>query len=307
MTQRELAAYAIENNFASVLYDEPLSAHSSLKIGGACDIMLLPKETDDAVELYCCAKRAGIPVFVLGNGTNLLFDDEGFRGVIIKTAGMSCKVKIEEKQLTADSGASLTRVASTAEKAGLSGFEFAYGIPGTVGGAVYMNAGAYGGEIQDILVSTDYVDENGELCTIDKQAHQFGYRKSVFMEKDAFIVRSRFTLFNGGHDEIRLKMAHFMQQRREKQPLQYPSAGSIFKRPDGYFAGRLIEEAGLRGTSVGGAMISEKHAGFIINTGGATCAQVLELIELVKKRVYENSGVTLECEVKYIQPTKMKQ
>ena len=247
-------------------------------------------------------RERGIPFLLLGNGSNMLVADAGIRGAVVCTTELD-EVRIGEDgyTLTAEAGALLGRVARRAQRAGLTGVEFAGGIPGSVGGAVFMNAGAYDGQMAGVVEQTEYLDEAGETHTLTGEEHGFAYRGSVFRaHPDWTVVRSTLRLQPGDPAAILDKMNDFAQRRRDKQPLNFPSAGSTFKRPEGYFAGRLIEDAGLKGVSVGAAQVSEKHAGFLINRGGATCDDMLRLIELVQQRVREQFGVQLECEVRII-------
>lgn len=276
--------------------DEPMKNHTSFKIGGPADFLVTPRNVRDISRIIKNLKN--VPYYVIGNGSNLLVRDEGYRGVIIKIGNEMSKIVIEGNIITAQSGVPLGRLALKAQEAGLTGLEFASGIPGTLGGAVLMNAGAYDGEMKQVVVSTEYIDENGNINKITD--HDFGYRCSFFTDTDYIIVKSKLQLQEGNKSEIRAKMAELNKRRREKQPLEYPSAGSTFKRPEGYFVGKLMEDAGLKGYTVGGAQISEKHGGFVINKGGATCADVLQLIEDVSSEIYCRFGVELEPEIKII-------
>ncbi len=280
--------------------DFPMKRITSFRIGGNADLAVYPADADAFVFAINTAKKLAVPYIVVGNGSNTLASDKGFRGVVFVTTEMR-KVTIDGEYLTAGCGCLLGSVGTNASTAGLSGAEFANGIPGTVGGAVYMNAGAYGGQMSDIIHSTQCYDiDSGEVLTLDNSAQKFDYRHSIFMEKNYIVLSATFKLAHGNPDEIKAKMSEFLKARREKQPLEYPSAGSVFKRPVGYFAGKLIEDAGLKGTSVGGAMVSPKHAGFIVNTGDATAADVTKLVNIIKDKVYSMFGVTLECEIRFI-------
>lgn len=283
-----------------IRHDFPMSRLTSFRIGGPCDLVVYPACADSFAFALSKAKEMSIPYIVLGNGSNTLASDKGFRGVVFVTTDMR-KVEIDGEFLTAACGCLLGSVGTNASTAGLSGAEFANGIPGTVGGAVYMNAGAYGGQMADIVYSTKCYDlETEEIIILDNAAHKFDYRHSVFMEKKYIALSTTFKLSKGDSGAIKAQMNELLKARREKQPLEYPSAGSTFKRPEGYFAGKLIEDAGLKGMSVGGAMVSPKHAGFIINTGDATACDVLTLVEIVKKKVLDMFGVTLECEIRFV-------
>ena len=284
----------------TVIENAPMAPYTTFQIGGPADILVLP-ETDEA---FCFAlkalKQADIPVTVIGAGSNLLVSDRGVRGAVLRAAKSFSAIKQEGNDLIAEAGVSLARLAAFALSVGLSGLEFAGGIPGSLGGAVYMNAGAYGGEMRQVVVTTDYLTADGKAETVTGEEHAFSYRKSVFTHKNCVILRSRLKLTPKEPSEISAMMQDFNSRRRDKQPLNFPSAGSFFKRPEGHFAGALIENAGLKGLSVGGAQISEKHAGFIINTGGATAQDVCDLMELVKQKVFEDTGVTLEPEVQFL-------
>lgn len=284
---------------AELRENEPLKNHTSFRIGGPADIMLLPKTAEELAEIYRGLLEMGVQPFVMGNGSNLLCADEGYRGVVIKTSGVNGVSLAAENVVRAQCGALLSQTAVFARKNGLSGMEFAHGIPGSVGGAVIMNAGAYGGEIKDIAVRTVYVDPLGELREVSGAEHDFGYRHSRFGAGDT-VLFTEFALQQGEEAEIQAKMNELAAKRKASQPLEMPSAGSTFKRPVGGFAAALIDQAGLKGLSVGGAQVSEKHAGFIVNTGGATCADVLELVDKVKAAVFAASGIELEPEIRLL-------
>ena len=280
--------------------DYSMKRITSFRIGGNADMAVYPSDAEAFAFALNCAKELCVPYTVIGNGSNTLASDKGFRGVVFVTTEMR-KVQIDGEYLTAGCGCLLGSVGTNASTAGLSGAEFANGIPGTLGGAVYMNAGAYGGQMSDIVFSTVCYDiDSGEIITLDNEAQQFDYRHSIFMEKNYIVLSATLKLTKGDPDAIKAKMNEHLKARREKQPLEYPSAGSTFKRPVGYFAGKLIEDAGLKGTSVGGAMVSPKHAGFIINTGDATASDVLTLIDIVKDKVRSMFGVELECEIRFV-------
>ncbi len=286
----------LDNIFAKdqILTDEPMKNHTTFKIGGPADFMLLPA---DPMQISRVIKEiTGVPVFVMGNGSNLLVKDSGIRGVVIKISNNMNTISAQDNVLSCQSGALLSAIASVALKHSLGGFEFAAGIPGTLGGAVVMNAGAYDGEMKDVVVSTTYIDENGDLC--ETAEHSFGYRKSVFSGKKWIVTGAKIRLFQKDESAIQERMRCLSQCRRDKQPLECASAGSTFKRPEGYFAGKLIDDAGLRGHRIGGAQVSEKHCGFIINDGTATFDDVASLIRYVQDTVYQKFGVWLETEVK---------
>ena len=280
--------------------DYSMKRITSFRIGGNADLVVYPADAKAFVFALDAARQNNVPYIVIGNGSNTLASDKGYRGVVFVTTDMR-KVQIDGEYLTGGCGVLLGSVGTNASTAGLSGAEFANGIPGTLGGAVYMNAGAYGGQLSDIVCSTECYDlDSGALLTLDNAAQNFGYRHSVFMEKNYIILSSTLKLTKGDPEAIRAKMNELLQCRREKQPLTYPSAGSVFKRPEGHFAGKLIEDAGLKGMRVGGAVVSVKHAGFIVNLGDATASDVLSLIELIRKKVYKLYGVKLECEIRFV-------
>ncbi len=281
--------------------EEPLSKYTSFRIGGPARRMAFPRNAEQAVLLLSFAAGCGARPFVLGNGTNLLFPDEGIDRLVVNTRDMAEVRLLEDGRVRAEAGASLARVANYACQQGLAGLEFAHGIPGSVGGGVCMNAGAYGGELAQVIESVTvlFPDEGVKALPCGDMA--FGYRHSLLMEHpDAVVLSAVFALQPDDSAAIRGRMDELMARRKASQPLEYPSAGSTFKRPEGHFAGRLIEEAGCKGLTIGGAQVSEKHAGFVINVGGATCADVLALMAEVQRRVKENSGVTLEPEVRIV-------
>ncbi len=279
--------------------NEPLKNHSSFRIGGPADVMLLPKTEEELAGVYKLLLAGEVRHFVMGNGSNLLFADEGFRGVVIKTSGVNGVGMAGENTLRAQCGALLSQTAVFARKNALAGLEFAHGIPGSVGGAVVMNAGAYGGEIKDAAVKTLYLDAEGELREARGEEHEFGYRRSRFKPGE-IVLSCDFLLQPGDENEIQDKMSELAAKRKASQPLELPSAGSTFKRPVGGFAAALIDEAGLKGLTVGGAQVSTKHAGFVVNTGGASCSDVLALMEKVKEAVFAASGIELEPEVRVV-------
>lgn len=317
----------------NVLTDEPMKKHTTFKTGGPADYFVMPQTTEQLGELVKLAKNRKISYYIIGKGSNLLVSDEGFRGVVIqlydkfsgygfadsvkkcddvcsklldseksgneteenKIADSECAGK---KYLYVKAGLSLVKLGKIAADNGLAGFEFASGIPGTVGGAVVMNAGAYGGEMKDVLVSATVMDNDGNIRTLSVEELDLGYRTSVIAKKSWIVLEAVIALENGNRDEIRRKMSELAAKRIEKQPLEYPSAGSTFKRPAGHFAGKLIEDAGLKGAFVGGAKVSDKHAGFVINTGAATSKDIIDLTDMITERVYEMYGIKLELEVK---------
>lgn len=278
-------------------HNSPLKQRCSMKIGGACDILVKPGSERVLAELLSLCRNEGIPYFVMGRGSNLLFSDEGFRGVVILIGQELGGITAEGNTITAGAGTTLSAVCNAALENGLSGMEFAYGIPGSVGGALYMNAGAYGGEMKDIVVSCRCIDEKGDVIEMHPEEMKLSYRHSVFTQRGCVITSVTLRLHPAEREAIKARMTELMQKRRDKQPLEYPSCGSTFKRPEGYFAAALIEECGLKGYTIGGAQVSEKHSGFVINRGGATSRDVLALVEHIKKTVREQKGVELECEM----------
>ena len=279
--------------------EEPMSKHTTFRIGGSAEVFAAP-DARELPQLLAMAKGADVPVTVIGNGSNLLVGDRGIRGLVIEIGERMSEVRIEGTILVAGAGALLSKAAQTAAAAGLGGLEFAAGIPGSVGGAVVMNAGAYGGEMKDVLQSVKVLTEEGELLVLTTEELELGYRHSCVPERKYIVVEATMELSAKPEEEIRACMAELRAKRAEKQPLEYPSAGSTFKRPEGYFAGKLIMDAGLRGYTVGGAQVSEKHCGFVINKGGATAADVRQLMQDVHDRVKEQFDVELEPEVKMI-------
>lgn len=283
---------------ADVLENEPMSRHTTFKLGGPADIFIVPKNTGMLQKINNFCKEEHISVFIIGNGSDLLVSDKGIRGAVIKSSGMN-EIKVQDEIITCGAGVQLKALCDFACNAELTGLEFAYGIPGTVGGAVYMNAGAYGGEMKGIVTSVKYLD-GLQVCKLSASELNFGYRSSAFTGTGRVITEVALKLKRGKKEEINNKMRELMERRRSKQPLERPSAGSVFKRPVGNFAGTLIEKCGLKGTRVGGAMVSEKHAGFIVNAGGATCGDVLNLIEKIQSEVLNKTGISLECEIRMV-------
>lgn len=283
-----------------VLVQEPLSGHTTFRIGGPADYFVMPSDEKELAAVIELCRQEEIPWFVLGNGSNLLVGDRGYRGVVIQLYKNFDQVVIEGTTVKAQAGAMLIRVAREAGKAGLTGLEFASGIPGTIGGAMVMNAGAYGGEMKDVVSAVTVLTPEGEVKTLTGEEMDFRYRTSVVESKKYIVLEAVMELKKGDPVQIQEQMQEFLARRKEKQPVEYPSAGSTFKRPQGYFAGKLIMDAGLRGYRVGGAQISEKHCGFVINTGGATAAEVQQLIRDVSEKVKEQFGVELEPEIKRI-------
>ena len=282
------------------MLDEPLSAHTSFRIGGNAGALIEVKNEDELKKVITFLTENSLEYFVIGNGSNLLVADDGFSGAVVHLGGAFAEIKCEGERLFAGAGAKLISLCTLALENSLTGFEFAYGIPGSVGGAVFMNAGAYGGEIRDVVDSVTAIDRQGNLKTYRNEELLLSHRHSIFDDNGEIILFASFVLKKGDKDEIKAKMSDLMSRRKDKQPLEFPSAGSTFKRPEGYFAGALIEQSGLKGYAVGGAQVSEKHAGFIINKGGATCKDVIALIRHCQKIVKDNFGVDLETEVKIV-------
>ncbi|WP_305768143.1 UDP-N-acetylmuramate dehydrogenase [Candidatus Epulonipiscium viviparus] len=280
--------------------DEFLNKYTSFKIGGPARVLVKPAGMDEIARIINVCKSRNVKYYILGRGTNILANDKGYDGVIILLSENFSEVSISGNVITAAAGAKLSNVAQLARENALTGFEFAHGIPGTIGGAVAMNAGAYDGEMKDVVVTAVVLMPNGEQKTLSNEELELGYRTSVIVKEGLVVLSAAIELKKASKDEISNKMKDFGQRRRDKQPLNYPSAGSTFKRPTGYFAGKLIEDANLSGFRIGDAMVSDKHCGFVINVGNATFEDVTKLIEEVKKRVFEKFGVMLEEEVKIL-------
>lgn len=278
--------------------DEPMKSHTTFRIGGPARYFVIPETKEEIKAVIECCKKADMPYYILGNGSNLLVSDKGFEGVVIQIFKNMNQISLEGEVITAQAGAILSSIANKALEAELAGFEFAAGIPGTLGGACVMNAGAYGGEMKDVLVNVLVLTQDGEFLTIPKEELELGYRTSVIAKKEYVVLEAVIRLEKGDKAAIKARMEELKVQRTTKQPLEYPSAGSTFKRPEGHFAGKLIQDAGLRGFQVGGAQVSEKHCGFVINKDQATAADVAELMRQVSLKVKEQFGVELEAEVK---------
>ena len=283
-----------------VFTGEAMSRHTTFKIGGPADYFLMPDKGTDVGRIVKICKESGIPYFILGNGSNLLVGDGGYRGAVIQIYKNMSSVTVEGTEIIAQAGALLSSVAAAAKNASLTGFEFAGGIPGTMGGAVVMNAGAYGGEMKDVLTEVTVMDDEGEIITLPADKLELGYRTSIIKTAGYIVLEAKLQLKEGDPEVIRETMKDLTIRRITKQPLEYPSAGSTFKRPEGYFAGKLIMDSGLAGYQVGGAQVSEKHCGFVINAGGATARDVRTLMDDVRDVVYKKYGVTLEPEVKFL-------
>lgn len=287
-------------NTIEIKQNEPMSRHTSFKIGGNADLYIIPHDMDALIETVRILRENETKRYFLGNATNVLFDDAGFRGAVV-SLGNICAIKVIENRIVAEAGASLNLVCKTARDKELSGLEFAYGIPGSIGGAVFMNAGAYGGEMSQVVAQSTYFSlDDMTVHTIPLTAHEYGYRESVYRHNNWLVLSAVLELQKGEYDKINAAMNDYMSRRIDKQPLEYPSAGSVFKRYPGRYTGQMIEECGLKGYSIGGAQVSEKHAGFIVNKGGATSADVLALIEHIKNEVYKKFDCRIECEVIHV-------
>ena len=283
-----------------VLEAESMSRHTTFRIGGPADLFVVPKSVDEIAEVLKICREEKAPYFILGNGSNLLVSDKGYRGVVVQLYRGFGKITVSGEEIHAQAGALLSGIAAAARDASLTGFEFAGGIPGTLGGAVVMNAGAYGGEMKDVLESVTVLTGEGKIIELGRNELELGYRTSVIAKKGYIVLGAVLKLERGDGEKIKTYMDELKEKRVTKQPLEYPSAGSTFKRPEGYFAGKLIQDSGLKGFTVGGAQVSEKHSGFVINKGNATAADVMELIRQVTAKVKEDTGVTMEPEVKQI-------
>lgn len=283
-----------------VLFEEPMKSHTTFRIGGPAEVFIMPKSVKQVQMAVKICQEEQIPYFILGNGSNLLVSDRGYRGVIIQMDRNMGEIQVEGTEIQAAAGALLSSIAVAARRESLTGFEFAGGIPGTLGGAVVMNAGAYGGEMKDVLKEVTVMDGDGKIFTLPASELEMGYRTSIIKTAGYLVLSAKITLSRGKEEDIKARTRELSEMRTQKQPLDYPSAGSTFKRPEGYFAGKLIMDSGLRGYSVGGAMVSEKHCGFVINKGNATAEDVVSLMKHVTEVVQEKYGVTLEPEVKFL-------
>ena len=290
-----LKKFLNDNNIAAY-FDESMKKHTTFKVGGNAACIAVPDTVEKASMLIKFLKENNIKSYYLGNGSNVIFNDNGFDGVIIKTSNLN-SVTFDGNKVVSGAGVLMTSLSKKVQEKGLSGLECCYGIPGNIGGGVFMNAGAYGGEISQKIVSVDYLDENGELHTLSKDECEFSYRHSVFMKHKWLVVSVSFHMDEGNPEKMLEFMEDIMQRRKDKQPLDKPSAGSSFKRPEGYFAAALIDQCGLKGLTVGGAQVSEKHAGFIVNIGNATCRDIVALADKVGEIVLKEKGVVLEKEM----------
>ena len=284
-----------------VRYDEPLKNHTTFGIGGSCIALIEPREVEDIIEAIKICRENNIKFFVIGNGSNLLVSDEGYNGVIIKLKKEFSTIKVEGEYVIAKSGAKLSEVFDVILENSLAGFEFASGIPGTIGGAIYMNAGAYGGEMKDIVETVEVLDmDTFEVKELKNEELEFSYRNSIIQNKNYIVLAIKLKLQKGNKEEIKAIYEDLREKRNSKQPLNFGSAGSTFKRPEGHFASKLIEDSGLKGYHINDAWVSEKHSGFVVNKGNASCKEILELIDHVKNIVFEKFGVKLEMEVKIL-------
>ncbi|MGN0438480.1 MAG: UDP-N-acetylmuramate dehydrogenase [Lachnospiraceae bacterium] len=283
---------------SNIKLDEPMKNHTTFRIGGPADCLVTPETVEELDQVLASCKAANVPVFILGNGSNLLVSDKGIEGVVIQLFHQFNNYAVEGTVIKAQSGILLSKLGAIARQEALTGFEFAAGIPGTLGGAVVMNAGAYGGEMKDVITGVQVMDEHGNLLELSNEELDFSYRHSIISEKNYIVIGATITLERGDREKIAAKMEELSIARKTKQPLEYPSAGSTFKRPEGYFAGKLIQDANLRGYQVGDAQVSEKHCGFVINRGNATAKDVIQLIKDVQEKVSEQFGVLLEPEVR---------
>lgn len=284
-----------------VRYDEPLKNHTTFGIGGSCIALIEPREVEDIIEAIKICRENNIKFFVIGNGSNLLVSDEGYNGVIIKLKKEFSTIKVEGEYVIAKSGAKLSEVFDVILENSLAGFEFASGIPGTIGGAIYMNAGAYGGEMKDIVETVEVLDmDTFEVKELKNEELEFSYRNSIIQNKNYIVLAIKLKLQKGNKEEIKAIYEDLREKRNSKQPLNFGSAGSTFKRPQGHFASKLIEDSGLKGYHINDAWVSEKHSGFVVNKGNASCKEILELIDHVKNVVFEKFGVKLEMEVKIL-------
>lgn len=289
-----------DKKFEKILFDEPMKNHTSFKIGGPADVLIIPEREEEIVNAIRFCRENQIKYFIMGNGSNLLVKDTGIRGVVIKVANGFDRIEVIGERVICQSGALLSKVAKYALKHSLTGFEFASGIPGTIGGAIAMNAGAYGGEMKDVVSKVKAIDRNNNIVELTNADMNFRYRGSLVSDENLIVLGVELNLQKGDYSSIEAKMKDLTERRVSKQPLEYPSAGSTFKRPEGYFAGKLIEDAGLRGVRYGDAQVSEKHCGFVINVGEATFEHVITLIRMIQKVVYDKFNVKLEPEVKII-------
>lgn len=284
----------------AVALAEPMSGHTTFRTGGPADIFIMPESLEEVKASIEILQKHQVPILVIGNGSNLLVSDKGIRGAVVHIGSRMSEITIDGEIINAQGGVLLSTLSAKAAENSLTGLEFASGIPGSLGGAITMNAGAYGGEMKDVLVSADVLTKELEVKTVTVEDLHLSYRHSILPEEEYILLNATLRLKKGNLNEIKIKMKELGEQRREKQPLQFPSAGSTFKRPEGYFAGKLIQDADLKGKSIGGAQVSEKHAGFVVNKGNATTQDILDLISFCQQTVFEKFGVSLETEVKIV-------
>ena len=294
---KELLTFVDEDR---IYLEESMKKHTTFRVGGPADYFVVPNSVEEVRKIVGLCKQENLPYYILGNGSNLLVGDKGFRGVVIQIYKEMSAIVVKDECITVQAGALLSRIGNVALEHELQGFEFAAGIPGTMGGAVVMNAGAYGGEMKDVLVDVTVLTPEGEILVLKNEELELGYRTSIIAKKDYIVLEANVKLTKGDKEAIKARMDELRVQRTTKQPLEFPSAGSTFKRPEGYFAGKLIQDAGLRGFQVGGAQVSEKHCGFVINKDNATAADIVELMKQVSEKVQAEFGVMLEAEVKRV-------
>lgn len=283
-----------------ILFHQPMKEYTTFRVGGEAECLIMIRQEEELVKLIPYLNKIEQEYFILGNGSNLLVGDKGYRGIVLKLDGEMEQITVDGTHITAKAGALLSKVAVTARDNGLTGLEFAAGIPGSIGGGIVMNAGAYDGEMKQVVESVRVMDCDGQINVLDNDTMEFGYRTSIIKNRPFIVLEVALRLAEGDREQIGARMEELMQLRRSKQPLEYPSAGSTFKRPEGYYAGKLIMDAGLRGYRIGGAQVADKHCGFIINTGKATAADIREVIEEVQQRVRERFHVSLEPEVVFL-------
>lgn len=300
MNEQIRQKFCLQLGTEQVLFDEPMKKHTTFRIGGPADVFVMPRTIEEVSKALEICRQEQLPYFILGNGSNLLVSDQGYRGVIIQLDRNMEEITVDGTEIRAAAGTLLSSIAVAARRASLAGFEFAGGIPGTLGGAVVMNAGAYGGEMKDVLKEVTVMTGNGEIRVIPASELEMGYRTSIIKKAGYLVLGATISLKEGNLEEIKALTRELSEKRTSKQPLEFPSAGSTFKRPEGYFAGKLIMDSGLRGYQIGGARVSDKHCGFVINAGDATAQDVVALIDHVTEVVREKYGVTLEPEVKFL-------
>lgn len=289
-----------DKSFGEIIYDEPMKNHTTFKIGGTVDVMILPTNETEIIDSIKFLRDNDIKFMITGNGSNILVRDNGIRGVVVKIGENINHIKVNEDKIACEAGALLSNISKVALNNNLKNFEFASGIPGTIGGAMVMNAGAYGGEMKDVVLRVKAMDKDNNVYEYTNEEMNFRYRNSRVWDEGLIVLSVELSLENGVYEEIKENIDKLTHKRTSKQPLEYPSGGSTFKRPDGYYAGKLIDDSGLRGLRYGGAMVSEKHCGFVINIDNATCNEVLNLIDVIKKVVMDKFGIELEREIKLI-------